>query len=275
MLWLLLAPTKTDHQLVFEGPLAFGSLNNIAPDMVPPLHFPEPRAVDMVGELGALHRGGVTLAVVCAVPAGYGLALTQFIGRRALLSITLIVMIMPASALVIPLFLEMNSLRLLGTAFSVILPFAFFPFGVYLSYIFFSSNIPRDLLAAARVDGCTEWNVFRRIALPLAKPIVALIVFFAFVADWTNFFLPYVMFVNDRQYPVSVGLQYLLQSTPSFNPTLGGTDLKSCDRSWRSRRSWRSPRSSSSSSSPSGRWSPARWRARRRSDRCLGNRADA
>ena len=151
--------------------------------------------------------GGVFLALGCAVPAGYGLALTQFIGRRVLLSITLIVMIMPASALVLPLFLEMNLFHLSNSAWSVVLPFGFFPFGVYLSYIFFSSTIPKELMAAARVDGCSEWGVFRHVALPLARPIVALVGFFAFVLDWTNFFLPFVMFYTDRQYPLPVGLR--------------------------------------------------------------------
>jgi multiple sugar transport system permease protein len=165
--------------------------------------------------------GGLVLALGCAIPAGYGLALTQFIGRRVLLSITLIVMIMPTSALVLPLFLEMNLFHLLGTAWSVILPFGFFPFGVYLSYIFFSSTIPKELLAAARVDGASEWDVFRRVALPLARPIVALVGFFAFVANWTNFFLPFVMFYNDRQYPLPVGLEYLVSSTSAFNPVAG------------------------------------------------------
>jgi multiple sugar transport system permease protein len=75
----------------------------------------------------------------------------------------------------------------------VILPFSFFPFGVYLCYIFFSSTIPKDLLAAARVDGCNEWGVFRHVALPLARPVVALVAFFAFVADWNNYYLPFVM----------------------------------------------------------------------------------
>jgi ABC-type glycerol-3-phosphate transport system permease component len=55
--------------------------------------------------------GGVAMAILAAVPAGYGLALTQFIGRRHVLAITLITMIMPATALVLPLFLEMNSVQ--------------------------------------------------------------------------------------------------------------------------------------------------------------------
>jgi multiple sugar transport system permease protein len=99
---------------------------------------------------------------------------------------------------------------------------SFFPFGVYLTYIFYSSTIPGDLLAAARVDGCSEWDVFRRLALPLARPTIALVAFFAFVANWNNFFLPFVMLPNSTSYPLSVGLQYLLSATPAFNPGIGG-----------------------------------------------------
>lgn len=225
VIWLLLAPTKTDHQLVFNNPLAFGSFHALTQAWSHLFTFQNHELLSWLENSAIYSVGGVLLAMVCAIPAGYGLALTQFIGRRVLLTITLIVMIMPASALVLPLFLEMNAVNLTDTPFSVILPFGFFPFGVYLSYIFFSSTIPKDLLAAARVDGCSEWGVFRRVALPLARPIVALIAFFAFVADWTNFFLPYVMFIEDTKFPVQVGLQYLLENTPSFNPTLGGNDL--------------------------------------------------
>ena len=104
----------------------------------------------------------------------------------------------------------------------MILPFAFFPFGVYLAYIYYSTAIPRDLLDAARIDGCGEWSTFRRIALPLAKPVVALVFFFSFVSDWNNFFLPYAVLADSSQYPIQVGLSDLLSSTPSFNPAVGG-----------------------------------------------------
>ena len=166
--------------------------------------------------------GGTALALLAAIPAGYGLALTQFIGRRTLLGITLVVMIMPATALVLPLFLEASAVHLIGTAWSVILPFAFFPFGVYLAYIYFSSTIPKDLLAAARIDGASEWGVFRHVALPLARPIVALVAFFAFVADWNNYYLPFVMTYDNSQYPVTVGLQVLISSSEVFNPDSHG-----------------------------------------------------
>jgi multiple sugar transport system permease protein len=66
------------------------------------------------------------------------------------------------------------------------------------------------LLDAARVDGCSELQTFMRVALPLAKPVVALVFFFSFVADWNNFFLPYVIVADSSQYPVVVGLNDLL-----------------------------------------------------------------
>jgi len=105
---------------------------------------------------------------------------------------------------------------------SVILPFAFFPFGVYIAYIYYSTAVPRDLLDAARIDGCGEWSTFWRIALPLARPVVALVFFFSFVADWNNFFLPYAVLAESSQYPIQVGLSNLLGTTPSFNPAVGG-----------------------------------------------------
>jgi Binding-protein-dependent transport system inner membrane component len=49
---------------------------------------------------------------------------------------------------------------------------------------------PRDLLSTARIDGANEWQVFRRVALPPARPVIALVVFVSFVGDWNNFFLP-------------------------------------------------------------------------------------
>ena len=161
----------------------------------------------------------ITLAA--GIPAGYALAMTEFRGRRALLVTTLVVMLMPATTLVVPLFLEINAVHLVGSLWSVVLPFSFYPFGVFLTYIYFSTALPRDLLAAARIDGCTEFGAFRRIALPLAAPIIALVGFFSFVANWTNYFLPYVMLPESNQYPVQVGLGLLLTDVPQFNPTAG------------------------------------------------------
>jgi multiple sugar transport system permease protein len=223
MLWLLLAPTKTDSQLVHESPFAFGSLSTFFHTFHRVISYQGDLMLTWLKNSAIYSLGGTALALLAAIPAGYGLALTEFIGRRALLAITLVVMIMPATALVLPLFLEASAIHLVGTVWSVILPFAFFPFGVYLSYIYFSSSIPKDLLAAARIDGAREWGVFRHVALPLARPIVALVGFFAFVADWNNYYLPFVMTSSNTQYPVPIGLQILISSTPVFSPTASGS----------------------------------------------------
>jgi multiple sugar transport system permease protein len=218
VIWLFLAPTKTDGQLLTGSPFSFGSFGTLAHTFHRVVTYSGDSMLIWLKNSAIYSFGGTALAILAAIPAGYGLALTHFIGRRTLLSITLVVMIMPATALVLPLFLEINKLGLYGTIWSLILPFGFFPFGVYLVYIYFSSTIPKDLLAAARIDGAGEWNVFRYIALPLARPIVSLVAFFAFVASWNNFFLPFVMTYDNSQYPLQIGLQQLIGSTASFNP---------------------------------------------------------
>jgi multiple sugar transport system permease protein len=222
LIWLILAPTKSDGALVTSGPFSLGSLHQVALAWQHLDAFSGHLFRAWIGNslLYAFTATAVVLAT--AIPAGYGLALGSFPGRRTVLTLTLVVMIMPAAALVLPIFLELNALHLIGGVLSIILPFSFFPFGVYLAYIYYATAIPRDLLDAARVDGCGEWLTFRRVALPLAKPIIALVFFFSFVADWNNFFLPYAVLANSSQYPIQVGLSDLLSSTPSFNPAVGG-----------------------------------------------------
>jgi len=222
VVWLILAPTKSDKALITSSPFAFGDFHHVALAWKHLDAFSNHIYRRWIENtlLYALSATAITLVV--SIPAGYGLAFGKFPGRKLILSLTLIVMIMPAAALVLPIFLELNSAHLIGSVLSVILPFAFFPFGVYLAYIYYATALPPGLLDAARVDGAGELQTFLRVALPLAKPVVALVFFFSFVADWNNFFLPYVFLADSNQYPITVGLSDLLASTPSFNPAVGG-----------------------------------------------------
>ena len=222
VLWLILAPTKSDHALVTDGPLSFGSFHQVSLAWKHLDAFSDHIYRTWITNSLLYAFSATAIVLATAIPAGYGLAFGTFRGRKVLLTLTLVVMIMPAAALVLPIFLELNSLHLIGNVLAVILPFAFFPFGVYLAYIYYVTAVPRDLLDAARADGCGEWLTFRRVALPLAKPVVALVFFFSFVADWNNFFLPYAVIADSSQYPIQVGLSDLLSSTPSFNPAQGG-----------------------------------------------------
>ena len=222
VLWLILAPTKSDQALITSSPFAVGDLHHVALAWKHLNAFSDHIYRRWIANtlFYALSATAITLFV--SVPAGYGLAVGRFPGRKLILSLTLVVMIVPAASLVLPIFLELNAMHLIGSSLSVILPFAFFPFGVYLAYIYYATSLPPSLLDAARVDGAGELQTFLRVALPLAKPVVALVFFFSFVADWNNFFLPYVVLANSNQYPITVGLSDLLASTPSFNPSVGG-----------------------------------------------------
>ena len=221
VLWLVLAATKTDDQLVHANPLSFGSWHALRANWDALTAF-QGDAIFLWLRNSALYSFlALVITLLVAVPAGYALAMTEFRGRRTLLVATLVVMLMPNATLVVPLFLEINAVHLIGSMWSIILPYSFYPFGVYLAYIYFSTALPRDLLDAARLDGCSEFGAFRRVALPLAAPIVALVGFFSFVANWTNYFLPYVMLPESSQFPVQVGLGTLLDDVPQFNPTVG------------------------------------------------------
>ncbi|WP_432872068.1 carbohydrate ABC transporter permease [Microbispora rosea] len=222
IVWLLLATTKSAHALIVDNPFQPGSFGDLAANWDQLFGFQDGAVTSWVGNSALYALGALVITLVASIPAGYAMALTEFRFRRLLLVLTLIVMLIPNTALVLPIFLELNVVGLIGSPLSVILPMAFFPFGVYLTYIYFNTSVPRDLLAAARLDGCTEFQVFTRVALPLAAPIVALVAFFSFVQNWNNFFLPFVMLPSSEGYPIQVGLTSLLASTPAFNPSSAG-----------------------------------------------------
>ncbi|GAA4612996.1 carbohydrate ABC transporter permease [Actinoallomurus liliacearum] len=226
VLWLLLAATKTDEQLVHGDPLSIGSWSALRHNWDALTSY-QGDAILLWLRNSALYSFlalAITLGVT--IPAGYALAMTEFHGRRTLLVATLVVMLMPNATLVVPLFLEVNAVHLVGSMWSIILPYSFYPFGAYLTYIYFSTAMPKELLAAAKLDGCSEFGAFRRIALPLAAPVVALVGFFSFVTNWTNYFLPYVLLPESDQFPVQVGLGTLLNNVPQFNPTVGSLEVQ-------------------------------------------------
>ena len=172
--------------------------------------------------------GGALIAVVAAIPAGYAMARLRFRGRRILLFVTLLAMVMPNTVLVIPLFLEVAAVGAVGQLWPVVVIMGFFPFGTYLAYIHFMTTMPPELVEAARIDGLNEISIFTKVAIPISKQAVALVTFFSFVANWTNFFLPLALLSsNQNNNTVSIGLQQLIGASPLFNPTVAaGLNVK-------------------------------------------------
>lgn len=216
--WLVLAPTKSTAQLNGlhgEQPFSFGSFAQLAENWNRLLAFQHGIFLTWLGN-SVLYVGvALVLTLVVTIPAGYALAMINFRFRRVLLVATLIVMLIPFTALVLPIFLELSVVHLIGTPLALILPFSFFPFGVYLAYIYFSTTVSRDLLDAARIDGAGEVRVFRSVALPLAAPVVALVGFFNVVTNWNNYFLPFVTQPGWATMPAQVGLTELFSNRVS------------------------------------------------------------
>ncbi|MDH2393802.1 carbohydrate ABC transporter permease [Streptomyces sp. HNM0663] len=224
LIWLVLAPTNTDAQLLDGSPLSFGSFDRMVEAWRHLTDYNDGVMYNWM--LNSVYYTVVSLviSVVVALLAGYALATMRFPGRKLILLVTLLAMVLPPAAVVLPLFLEINAVQLTNTAASVILPAAFYPFGVYLAFIYFATSLPKELLEAARIDGCSEVRLFLSIAVPVAKPLIALVAFFSFIANWNNYFLPYVMLSEDSKYNLPVGLGALMASTPALRPQ-GGTTI--------------------------------------------------
>ncbi len=225
MIWLVLAPSKDTSQFTNLNPLAFGSFTQYITALKNVLSYQHSEVFLWFRNSFLYVLYSLLISLAIGLPAGYALAILRFPGRSLLLWLTLITMLLPTSALVLPLFMELNLVHLVNTQWAVILPACFFPFGVYLTYIYYKTSLPSELIDAARVDGATEFDVFINIALPLAKPLLGLLAFIGFNANWNNFFGPYVLLNNDKLFTLPVGVQTVLGSTsalqPGFNPTPG------------------------------------------------------
>ena len=234
LVWLLFATTRDPTSLYSSWfPLTFGSIDRLVTSWTDVIAYQNGEMLLWLGN--SIRYAGLSLigSLAICIPAGYILAIGRFPGRKLLLWLTLITMLLPVSAMVLPLFLELNLVHLINTQWAVILPAMFFPFGVYLSYVYYGSSLPRELVDAARVDGCSELRVFWNLALPLARPLLGLLAFISFNANWNNFFGPYVMLNDDKLYNLPVGLNSVVAATsalrPGFNPTPGATSFVQAD----------------------------------------------
>lgn len=225
VIWLLLAPTHTRDSLTAGSSLSFGSPHDLARTWSNLMTYQDGQVLRWLLNSVGYSVGAVILALLMAAPAGYALAMYDFPGRRLILNATLLTMIIPQAALILPLYLEMVQFGLVGTLWSVLLPSSFFPFGVYLSYLYYNDNVPRSLIEAARVDGSGELRIFWSVGLPLGRPALGLVGFFCFVQAWNQYFLPFVMLSRDSMYNLQLGLQTLISSTGAVNPSYGATTL--------------------------------------------------
>lgn len=149
--------------------------------------------------------GSVT-ATYFAVAAGYALAKYRFPGRTLVYGLVLGGVLVPGTAVALPLFFLFSSIGITNTYWSVLIPSLVSPFGLFLASIYAGAAVPDEMLEAGRLDGVGELGLFHRLALPQLIPAIVTVVLFQFVAIWNNYMLPLVMLADEELYPITLGL---------------------------------------------------------------------
>lgn len=152
------------------------------------------------------------ITVAVNLLAGYAFAKIPFRGKNILFLILLSTMMIPVQSIMVSQFRIAIDLNLYGNLWSVILPESAAVFGIFLARQFFVA-VPDELLEAARIDGAGQLRVLRSIVLPLAKPLIAVLVLLTFMNEWNAFSWPLVaLFSNEQLFTLPLGLVTDLQT---------------------------------------------------------------
>jgi ABC-type glycerol-3-phosphate transport system permease component len=183
--WLLVTSLRKSNTVFTEGliphALTFDAYRRVWSQVDLPAHFLISVVITGVTVLGV---------VFLATLAGYAFAWLEFPAKRAIYLTLLGTLLVPATALIVPQFLELKQLRLLDTLPGLILVYigTSLPFAMFLMRAYFET-LPRDLADSARVDGAGEFRIFASVMLPLAGPGVATLIIFQFMFTWNEFIL--------------------------------------------------------------------------------------
>lgn len=162
-----------------------------------------------------------TLVTLSSSIVAFGFAYFRFPAKNFLFGLLLASMMLPGAVTLVPNYLIWKSLGFLGTNVPLwggtLFGSAFYIFLMRQFYL----SVPRELFEAARIDGCSYFGLFRRIAFPLALPSAVIVFLFEFQASWNNFVAPliYLNFGTPEQYTVPLGIAYAMTM---FSPTAGG-----------------------------------------------------
>jgi cellobiose transport system permease protein len=180
-----------------------GSRQSSDTNLVPPTIVPGPNFVENALEVFAtvpflqalvnslIISTAITVSVVFfSTLAGYSFAKLRFRGRNGLLVAVIATMAIPTQLGIIPLFMLMADWHWIGTLQAVIVPGMVTAFGVFFMRQYLVDVIPDELIEAARMDGASMWGTFWHVAVPAARPAMAVLALFSFMAAWTDFLWP-------------------------------------------------------------------------------------
>ena len=155
--------------------------------------------------------------------AAYAFAKLDFRGRDTLFLAYIGTIAIPWQVYMIPQFIMMRKLGLVDTHLAIILLQSFSAFGVFLMRQFYMS-IPNEIIQAARIDGLSEYGIYRKIVLPLSKPALASLTIFTFVFVWNDFMGPLIYFNSERLKTIQLGLRmFIAQYSVDYNLIMAGS----------------------------------------------------
>lgn len=165
------------------------------------------------------------LVLIIDSMAGYGFAQYEFKGRDTLFIICLAAMMIPVQVLMVPLYIQFSSMKLVDSFWAVILSGLPGAFGVFLMRQSMLSY-PKDLIEAARIDGAGEAGIFFTIVLPNMKPALTSLGILSFVNQWGNYYVPLILLNSTKKYTIPVAMALLAQ--PNFDVNYGALMLGAC-----------------------------------------------
>ena len=153
--------------------------------------------------------GSTVLTLLFCSMGGYAFALFEFRFKNALFGLVMGTMLLPSFMNMIPTFMIMDMLGWIDQPRALYIPGAASAFGIFLMRQFVSSSIPKDLIEAARMDGCSELGIYWRIVLPLLKPALGTLGLITFIASWNNFIGPLIVMRSPEMYTLPLALRSL------------------------------------------------------------------
>lgn len=164
------------------------------------------------------------ISTLISAMAGVALACYEFKGKRFVTWLILSSVLIPAPLLIAPGYVLLHQLRLLDTLAGLVLPVLASAFGVYLFRQAARSSLQRELIEAARIDGCPEWRIFWSLGIPLLRPMIGAFMMVTFLGAWNNYIQPQVVLQSPEQFPLAVAVTQLKgQFYQDYGLQLAGT----------------------------------------------------
>lgn len=166
----------------------------------------------------------VILSLVVTVPAGWALSRKRLFGKKLFMIYFIIPMFFGGG--LIPFYNVMSSLKLINTAWAVILPSILSVWNLFMTRTFFESSIPDGLVEAARIDGASEFRIFFSLVLPLSKAILAVMALYYAVGQWNSYFNAMIFLQDENLYPLQLILREILIASETTTGGSGETILE-------------------------------------------------